>query len=37
MYEINGAQGITAQEISEILTLDKGYLSRILKRLLKEG
>lgn len=37
MYEINSAQGITAQEISEILTLDKGYLSRILKRLLKEG
>lgn len=35
MYEINYSPGITASEIIENLGLDKGYLSRILKKLEK--
>jgi DNA-binding MarR family transcriptional regulator len=35
MYEINHSPGITASEIIENLALDKGYLSRILKKLEK--
>ncbi|MCR9252817.1 MAG: MarR family transcriptional regulator [bacterium] len=35
MYEINHSPGITASEIIENLGLDKGYLSRILKKLEK--
>ncbi|WP_433765749.1 bifunctional helix-turn-helix transcriptional regulator/GNAT family N-acetyltransferase [Flavobacterium ginsenosidimutans] len=37
LYEISESKIITAQKISEILNLDKGYLSRILKRFLKEN
>ncbi|BDU26146.1 bifunctional helix-turn-helix transcriptional regulator/GNAT family N-acetyltransferase [Flavobacterium sp. GSB-24] len=37
IYEINEKQDITAQEICETLNLDKGYLSRLLKRLTKDG
>jgi len=37
IYEINENQDITAQEICETLNLDKGYLSRVLKRLTKDG
>ncbi|WP_281234944.1 bifunctional helix-turn-helix transcriptional regulator/GNAT family N-acetyltransferase [Flavobacterium gelatinilyticum] len=36
LYEISEGKLITAQKITEILNLDKGYLSRILKRFLKE-
>lgn len=36
IYEISEANSITAQEICEVLNLDKGYLSRVLKRLLKD-
>lgn len=36
VHEIGAAKEITAQEICEILNLDKGYLSRIVKRLLKD-
>lgn len=36
IYEIGEAKSITAQNISEILNLDKGYLSRVLKRFLKD-
>lgn len=36
LYEIDQSKTITAQKITEILNLDKGYLSRILKRFLKE-
>lgn len=36
IYEISEYQTITAQKICEILNLDKGYLSRILKRFLKD-
>ncbi len=37
LYEISESKIITAQKITEILNLDKGYLSRILKRFLKEN
>ncbi|MBF4507771.1 bifunctional helix-turn-helix transcriptional regulator/GNAT family N-acetyltransferase [Flavobacterium sp. JLP] len=37
IYEIGESKTITAQKLSEILSLDKGYLSRILKRFLKEN
>lgn len=37
LYEISESKMITAQKITEILNLDKGYLSRILKRFLKEN
>ena len=37
LYEISESKNITAQKITEILNLDKGYLSRILKRFLKEN
>lgn len=37
LYEIFESKIITAQKITEILNLDKGYLSRILKRFLKEN
>ncbi|WP_276380981.1 helix-turn-helix domain-containing GNAT family N-acetyltransferase [Flavobacterium sp. H4147] len=37
LYEISESKLITAQKITEILNLDKGYLSRILKRFLKEN
>ncbi|MBF4516811.1 bifunctional helix-turn-helix transcriptional regulator/GNAT family N-acetyltransferase [Flavobacterium sp. ANB] len=37
IYEISHHKIITAQKITEILNLDKGYLSRILKRFLKEN
>ncbi|WP_281631449.1 bifunctional helix-turn-helix transcriptional regulator/GNAT family N-acetyltransferase [Flavobacterium luteolum] len=37
LYEISESKNITAQKITEILHLDKGYLSRILKRFLKEN
>lgn len=35
MYEINHSPGITASKIIDNLGLDKGYLSRILKKLEK--
>ncbi|MBW1654999.1 bifunctional helix-turn-helix transcriptional regulator/GNAT family N-acetyltransferase [Flavobacterium quisquiliarum] len=37
LYEISESEIITAQKLTEILNLDKGYLSRILKRFLKEN
>lgn len=37
LYEISESKTITAQKLTEILNLDKGYLSRILKRFLKEN
>jgi DNA-binding MarR family transcriptional regulator/N-acetylglutamate synthase-like GNAT family acetyltransferase len=37
LYEISENKTITAQNITEILNLDKGYVSRILKRFLKEN
>lgn len=37
LYEISESKTITAQKITEILNLDKGYLSRILKRFLNEN
>lgn len=37
LYEISESKTITAQKLTEILKLDKGYLSRILKRFLKEN
>lgn len=37
LYEIDQSKTVTAQKISEILSLDKGYLSRILKRFLKDN
>ncbi|MET3028540.1 bifunctional helix-turn-helix transcriptional regulator/GNAT family N-acetyltransferase [Flavobacterium sp. UW10123] len=37
LYEISESKTITAQKITEILNLDKGYLSRILKRFIKEN
>lgn len=37
LYEISESESITAQRLTEILNLDKGYLSRILKRFLKEN
>lgn len=37
LYEIWENQIITAQKITEILSLDKGYVSRILKHFLKEN
>ena len=37
IYEINESKITTAQKLTEILNLDKGYLSRILKRFLKEN
>lgn len=37
LYEISESATITAQKITEILNLDKGYVSRILKRFLKEN
>ncbi|MGN0133900.1 MAG: MarR family winged helix-turn-helix transcriptional regulator [Anaerotignum sp.] len=37
LYEIEKAESITMRKISEILTMDEGYLSRILKRLEKNG
>ena len=37
LYEISESKIITAQKITEILNLDKGYLSRILKRFLKDN
>ena len=36
IHEISEAEQITAQEICEILNLDKGYVSRILKHFLKD-
>ncbi|KAF2510572.1 bifunctional helix-turn-helix transcriptional regulator/GNAT family N-acetyltransferase [Flavobacterium foetidum] len=36
LYEINVRQNVTAQQLSETVRLDKGYLSRILKGFLKE-
>lgn len=32
LYEISENKIITAQKLTEILNLDKGYVSRILKR-----
>ena len=37
LYEIGEHQSITAQNLSELLNIDKGYLSRILKLFLKDG
>lgn len=37
LYEISESENITAQKITEILNLDKGYVSRILKHFLKEN
>ncbi|MDQ6469739.1 bifunctional helix-turn-helix transcriptional regulator/GNAT family N-acetyltransferase [Flavobacterium sp. LHD-80] len=37
LYEISESKTITAQKITEILNLDKGYVSRIIKRFLKEN
>ncbi|WP_343586165.1 bifunctional helix-turn-helix transcriptional regulator/GNAT family N-acetyltransferase [Flavobacterium sp.] len=37
LYEISESKTITAQNITETLNLDKGYVSRILKRFLKEN
>lgn len=37
LYEISESKTITAQKITEILNLDKGYVSRILKRFLKDN
>ncbi|WET04130.1 bifunctional helix-turn-helix transcriptional regulator/GNAT family N-acetyltransferase [Flavobacterium sp. YJ01] len=37
LYEISESENITAQKITEILKLDKGYVSRILKHFLKEN
>ncbi|RXM44111.1 bifunctional helix-turn-helix transcriptional regulator/GNAT family N-acetyltransferase, partial [Flavobacterium sp. YO12] len=37
LYEISENKIIAAQKITEILNLDKGYLSRILKRFSKEN
>lgn len=37
LYEISESENITAQKITDILNLDKGYVSRILKRFLKEN
>ncbi|WP_343697064.1 bifunctional helix-turn-helix transcriptional regulator/GNAT family N-acetyltransferase [Flavobacterium sp.] len=36
LYEISENKIITAQKLTEILNLDKGYVSRILKRFLKD-
>jgi len=36
LYEISESEMITAQKVAQILNLDKGYLSRILKRFSKE-
>jgi len=37
MYEISETPKITAQQICETLNLDKGYLSKVLKRLTEDG
>lgn len=37
IYEINEIKNITAQQIGETLHLDKGYLSKVLKRLTEDG
>lgn len=37
LYEIEKAESISMRKISEILTMDEGYLSRILKKLEKMG
>lgn len=37
LYEISESENITAQKITEILNLDKGYVSRIFKHFLKEN
>jgi DNA-binding MarR family transcriptional regulator/N-acetylglutamate synthase-like GNAT family acetyltransferase len=37
LYEISENKTITAQNITEILNLDKGYVSRIMKRFLKDN
>lgn len=37
LYEIGEAHQITAQQLSERLNLDKGYLSRLIKLLTKQG
>lgn len=37
MYEIAHSPGITATEVGEVLALDAGYLSRILRSLRRQG
>lgn len=37
LYEIEKAENMTMRKISEILTMDEGYLSRILKKMQKDG
>ena len=37
LYEIEKNTNITMRMLSEILTMDEGYLSRILKKLQKDG
>lgn len=37
LYEIGEADRVTAQQLSERLKLDKGYLSRLIKLLTKQG
>ncbi|WP_227699106.1 MarR family winged helix-turn-helix transcriptional regulator [Spirosoma radiotolerans] len=37
LYEIGEANQVTAQQLSERLKLDKGYLSRLIKLLTKQG
>ncbi len=37
LYEISENKIITAQKITEVLNLDKGYMSRIMKRFLKDN
>ncbi|HAS45689.1 MAG TPA: hypothetical protein DCS93_34725 [Microscillaceae bacterium] len=37
IYEINHSQGISARVIKEKLQLDEGYLSRTIKKLVKQG
>lgn len=37
LYEINKYKKCTIKKLSEILTMDEGYLSRIIKKFQKEG
>lgn len=37
LYELDSRPGSHARELMERLTLDKGYLSRLLKRFTKQG
>lgn len=37
MYEIHHSKKITPKEISELIGIDKGYLSRMLHRFYKKG